>query len=457
MRHLLVISLTLNVGCRAGILESGEWGQLRYFGELQGELMMPGDDQDEDSDEDDQEIDVTLSEALVVVPPVSDRNGNVYVLHQRPTSSQESAVYVGSPFGGWSPGCLPGDGPEDTGGVALHGFLGTSQDMAWYWSGESLVQVSGNTGECTRILKNDPLSLSSLSFVAGVPYVHETPARRTLNAWVLTKEDALLRLPPSQVIVDLDLRRYVSYSQFEPADATCVTVLGVGANPDKEEGVVVVAYNDGSYRVQEARFIDPNGKTTNVATLDMNVETFFKCGNEEPENGIDFTEERPEPMILGQLQSNDQGIYAGLLSDGELLSFNTNGGGSKPLPDMAAEGMVKVNGELWISGVVNNEPVVGQMKGVGSVNTVARWESSKRAANNLNGKVQVLDERISPPEPLTWESPLTAMGSFPFMSPFPLDTYAENTTGWLIAGPSFGSDSQARTAVAYGAVGMTVP
>ena len=103
--------------------------------------------------------------------------------------------------------------------------------------------------------------MTDLRVVAATPYIHETPARRTVNAWVLGSNDALRRNPPFQVVVDLDLRRYVSYTTFQPEDATCVEVLGVGADPDAEESVVVVAYNHEGQRVHQARFLDTAGRT----------------------------------------------------------------------------------------------------------------------------------------------------------------------------------------------------
>jgi hypothetical protein len=446
MRYAMTIALALGMGCRSGTLESGEWGKLRYFGELEG--VVPIYETDDDG-----------LEELVVLPPASDRDGNVYVLHERPT--KESVVYVGNPYGGWSSGCYPNDLPlenADADDPALHGFLGTAHDMAWYWSGDALVQVSGTTGECRQVLDKDPLSLSDLTFVAAVPHIHETPARRTINAWVQSTEDAKNRRAPSQVVIDLDLRRYVTYSSFEPSDATCLEVLGVGANADRDEGVVVVAYNNGSNRVQQARFMDTSGNTTQIVNLDMGISTYFACDGVGPDDpSIETSEERPEPLVIGQLQSNDQGIYAGLLTNGDLLSFASNGGGTRDLPDFSVEGMARVDGDLWVTGVVNNEPVAGQVRGVGSVNEVVRWESSKRAASNLKGLIDVLDERYSPAEPTRWDSPNTAMGSFPLMSPYPLDEYALDTTGWLIAGPSFVSGGIARTAIAFGPVGMTVP
>jgi len=398
-------------------------------------------------------------EPLVVVPPMSDRDGNIYVLNQRLT--KDSAVYVGNPYGGWSPGCHPNDvqlanATDDD--SPLRGFLGTSTDMAWYWSGDALVEVSGNTGACKQVLNTDPFELYDLSFVAAVPYVHETPARRTVVAWVQSTESTINREPPRQVVVDLDLKRYVTETQFDPEDATCVEVLGVGANPDRAEGVVVVAYNRGLTRFQEARFLDPMGNTTQTVTLDMGITAYFDCDGSitDSDSDLDIVFDRPEPLLLGQMQSNDEGIYAGLLQNGELLSFSLNGGGSKELPNFSVEGIVTFEGNLWVTGVADNQPVAGQMNGVGSVNDVVRWEASRRAASNLTGLKKVLDERYSPAEPLNWDSPVTAMGSFPLMSPFPLDTYALDTTGWLVGGPSFES-GKTRTAIAFGPVGITVP
>jgi len=450
MRHIWAISLALSAGCQSGTLKSGEWGTLRYFGLMEG--VVPVRDTEEDR-----------QEPLVVVPPMSDREGNIYVLNQRLT--KDSAVYVGNPYGGWSPGCHPNDLPlphatDDD--PPLRGFLGSSTDMAWYWSGDALVEVSGKTGECKQVMNIDPFELYDLSFVAAVPYVHETPARRTAVAWVQSTESALDREPPRQVVVDLDLKRYVTESDFDPIDATCVEVLGVGANADRQEGVVVVAYNRGLTRFQEARFLDPMGATTQTVTLDMGITDYFDCNgsisdsDSESDSELDIVFDRPEPLLLGQMQSNDDGIYAGLLQNGELLSFSNSGGGSKELPNFSVEGMVKVNGELWVTGVADNQPVAGQMDGVGSVNDVVRWEASRRAASNLTGLIKVLDERYSPAEPVNWDSPVTAMGSFPLMSPFPLDAYAIETTGWLIGGPSFES-GKTRTAIAFGPVGMTVP
>ncbi len=437
MRYALIsATLLASMGCKSGTLESGEWGTLRYFGELAGAPDARLDPTDTDL-------------KLELIPPTSDRDGNVYVMYEDVNGN--SIVYVGQSLSGWSKGCPAGEEPlphataED---AQVHGFLGTSQSMAWYWTGDALAQVNGNTGECKQILDKDPLTVTDLRVVAAVPYVHETPARRTLTAWVQGVNDAFNRAPPYQVVVDLDLRRYVAYNSFEPADATCVDVLGVGGNELAQEGAIVVAYNHNGARKVEARIINATGDTVAVAPLVMANSEFYACP--DPANST------PEPRVIGQLQANDDGIYAGLLSNGQMLAFNADGGSSRTLPNFDAQGVLKHNGDLWISGIAEDRPVLGKVLASGSVETVIRWESSERAAQGLQGEISVLDQRYQPAEPIAWESPVTAMGEWPFISPYPVDDYALNTTGWLVAGPSFES-TLTRTAVAFGPVGISVP
>ncbi|MEC8191376.1 MAG: hypothetical protein VX127_01495 [Myxococcota bacterium] len=435
LRPVLIAAPALIVGCQAGTLESGEWGKLRYFGELTGTPEARIDDES--------------LEPLKLIPPASDRDGNVYVLYE--DINGNSIVYVGQALSGWSKGCPAGEEPlphASANDAQIHGFLGTSDTMAWYWTGDALAQVNGTTGECKQILDKDPLTVTDLRVIAAVPYVHETPARRTLTAWVQGVNDAYNRLPPYQVVVDLDLRRYVAYNAFEPSDANCVDVLGVGSNEAREEGVVVVAYNiDGERRV-EARTIDSQGDTTNVAPLIVNGSEFYVCSDSENRT--------PEPTVVGQLQANANGVYAGLLSNGQMLAFNEDGGSSRTLPNFDALGMLQHEGDLWVTGVADGRPVLGKVQPSGSVETVIRWESSEKAAQGLQGQIAVLDQRYQPAEPIGWENPVTAMGPWPFISPYPIDEYAIGTTGWLVAGPSFES-TLTRTAVAFGPVGITVP
>ena len=64
MRSVILLSLFASVGCKSGTLGSGEWGTLRYFGELGGMVPIRASDDD-------------LQEPLVLLPPVTDRDGNI--------------------------------------------------------------------------------------------------------------------------------------------------------------------------------------------------------------------------------------------------------------------------------------------------------------------------------------------------------------------------------------------
>ena len=78
----MLAGLTGTVGCKSGLLNSGEWGTLRYFGELTGIPEVEWDEEDN-------------NEALLeLIPPISDRNGNIYVLYEDPNG--DSVVYVGA-------------------------------------------------------------------------------------------------------------------------------------------------------------------------------------------------------------------------------------------------------------------------------------------------------------------------------------------------------------------------
>ena len=426
---LLLATLAGLTGCQQGLLKAGDWGTLRYFAELEGDVPMR------------------------LLPPKSDRDGNVYVLYENNVGN--SVVYTGQFVGGWSTGCqareLPLGGEADA-KSGLHGFIGASDSRAWYWAGDALVEVDGITGQCSQVLDSDPLTVTDLQFVAAIPWISETPSRRTMVAVVRGVSDEYFGVPPYQVVVDLDLGRYVAYEVFEPSEASCVDVLGVGSAPSRKEGVYLVSYNLDEERKTEVRYVNAKGKTTSTIPVDLGSEVYDCAGGEEP----------TEPTVLGFMQANASGIYAALLTDSTLLAFHseaTDGVAPRELPNYAPAGLVTYGEDLWVSGIFEDRPVIGRLDATGFVSedSVRRWESSERAASELGGKVRVLDQRYSPSQPLSWKSPTTAIGAWPFLSPHPLDRYADDTTGWMIAGPSFESTSQTRTSVAFAPVGVSVP
>ena len=112
---LLALAMLAASGC-GEVLAPGEWGTLRYFGQLGGDLPMR------------------------LVPPRTDREGNVYVLYGL-DQWHGSRMYVGHHLGGWTGGC---EVHKET-NERLHGFVGTATDRAWWWSGMALGAVNGET------------------------------------------------------------------------------------------------------------------------------------------------------------------------------------------------------------------------------------------------------------------------------------------------------------------------
>lgn len=395
-----------SAGC-LDTLDPGERGVMRYFGEVRGEAP------------------------LALLPPIADRDGNLYVLY----GARELAtalVFVGHAGGGWTSGCSVHKG--DSRGA--HFWVGRAQDRAWYWSGDALVEVDGGTGSCKAVLDKDPASNTDLLFMGVVPFVKEAPSRTTLVALFTSPADPV----PYHGVIDLDLGRYSELDRFEPAGADEVVVLGTGSDEEGEVGVMLVSYLQDGGRRLEGRFLDDRGRTTAVA----------------PVSGGD--ELLGQDAVLGQLQISPRGMVAGLLGDGRMVLFDRNGGsvGSFSL-DMTPIGVHRdPDGGLWLVGE-RGGPVIAPLGSDGRPGAPVSWTASERAAAALDGDVRVLDDRTDPRRYTTWPDPLSAIGPYPFLSAAPPLVYADDATAWLFAGPSYSVGGEPRTSVALAPVGLTYP
>ena len=404
----LVIAAAALAGC-VDTLDPGEHGVMRYFGEVRG------------------------AAPLALLPPIADRDGNVYVLYGG-RELDTALAFVGRAGGGWTSGCSLHKG--DSRGA--HFWIGRAQDRAWYWSGDALVEVVGATGSCKAVLDKDPASNADLLFLGVVPAVREAPSRTTAVALFQSPTDRL----PYQGIIDLGLGRYSDIHRFEPRDdVESVTVLGTGADADGEVGVMLISYLRGGSLVVEGRFLDSAGDTIAVAPI---------SGGDPLVLGQD--------AVLGQLQISASGLVAGLLLDGSMVLFDRNGGsiGSFSL-DMTPVGVHRASGgSLWLVGE-SGGPVVAPLGADGRPGGSVSWSASQDAESALAGDVTVLDDRTDPRRYTTWHEPSSAIGSYPFLSAAPPLVYAEDTTAWLFAGPSYSVGGEPRTAVAMAPVGITYP
>ena len=398
--------LTASVGCSEP-LTPGEYGLLRYAGQVRG------------------------ATPLNLLPPIADRDGNVYVLYGNRKDLLETQLFVGHAEGGWSGGCRITQGNA----FGLHGFIGRSENRAYYWSGEALVRSDGPTGGCKQLLRTDPASSAKLNFRAVIPWVRETPSATTTVAWIQSLTDRV----PFQVVIDLDEGIYTSLSEFSPASAEEVAVIGTGGNQMATEGVIVVRYLlDGTLRT-EARFVDHLGQTIDKVNLPA-------------------LDDLGEFGLKGFVERNDAGLYVALDDNGQLLMFDRSGGQRVTPTGIDPVGVHRWEGGLWLVGVAGGRPAVVQIEDSGSLGKVQTWDASLEASSSLGKKADVIDDRSLPSAQIEWSNPRTAMGPFPFVHSHSMHKYATDTTAWLIAGPSFTSfGGEERTSIAFGAVGVSYP
>lgn len=386
-------------------LEGGELGQLRYFGDVRGDTP------------------------LRFSAPISDREGNTYVLFGSPEVA-EAIAFIGHAGGDWSGNCLV----HENASRGAHGWVGRSQDRAWYWSGDSLVEVSGETGGCRELLDQDPTTGADLAFQAVIPWVRETPSRTTTVALIQSPSDPV----PFFVKVDLDQGVYTNLSEFVPRAADAVTVVGVGAHPPDDAGVMVIKYAlQDDVRV-EGRFVDDEAGVTAITNL----------------SGLDEVE---LDGIVGFMQISDSGFAAGVLNTGELIVFNAEGGGVRASGNLQPIGVHRWKGDVWVVGLGNGRPAVARLADSGGLEQASVWSASERAAAGLRGAQVVLDDRIKPVKTLTWTNPTQAVGEFPFLQAHPVHPYAVDTTLLLVAGPGYTTAGEAFTSVAVAPVGITFP
>jgi hypothetical protein len=409
LRRLVAAALAALAGC-VGDHEPGEWGVIRYFAELPGRAPMR------------------------MVPPMTDRDGNIYVLHGDHTRP-EVIAYVGRKSSRWVRSCdfLVGDVHKgDDRGV--HGWVGSSQDRAWYWSGDALVETSGRGG-CRMILDRDPVTRASLLFRGVYPWVQDQPSRIRAAALIRTANETA----PFHAVIDLDIGQLGGIRAFQPPAATDVSVAGVGAAPARGELYALLSYELAGERVVEGR-----------------VSTFE--GEILEQTPIPELDDLSTDAVLGYLEGRG-GRVAGLLRDGRLVVF---GAGASGVYHPAQQGGVEPVGvhardqRLWLVGLRGDRPVLAEI-GADGPGPVEVWEASETAAENLRGQVAVRDEREQPYVFVDWPRRRSAVGAFPFLSPFSPPRHSEGMTGWLVAGPDFENLVEGMTAVGFAPVGISYP
>lgn len=382
-------------GC-APSLEPGEWGTVRYFADVRGEPPMR------------------------LLPPLTDRQGTVYVLQGAPDRT-DTQVFVGTTGGSWSGGCS-----AHRGVTGLHGFVGRSTDRAWYWAGTALVQVDGGTGACRQVLPTDPVSGTELSFLGVAPHIDETPSRRFAYGLVQGATGS-----PQFVMVDLDRGLPFNAVPFPGGDT--VDVVATGAWP----------------AVRATVFVVESGGETVAYFLD-------RLGQIVREVPIDAARDLDAYEVPAYLQFSDDGVGVGITTRGRILMVSVTDGGLTDAP-FEPLGLLSWGGDVYVTGLESNDPVAARVRPDGTFDEPVPFAAARRAQNTLPSLREVQDERGAPARPRAWDTVTSATGSHVLISPWPLDTYTRWSTSWLLAGPSFPSGVEPITAVAVVPVGVSAP
>ncbi len=384
--------------------EAGELGTLRFAGRARG------------------------GAPLNLIPPVSDRSGNIYILYGG-LNVPETEVFVGRVGGGWTGGCSLTKGDK----YGVHGWVGFDEETQWYWSGDALVSVSGSSADCHRVLDRDPGTDVNLFFRAVLPWVRDAATRTTTIAFVQSPLDPA----PFTAVVDLQAEILTNVREFEPADATQVTIIGVGADRETNLGFVLLQYARAGSFVVEGRFYDADAKL--VATNRIRTDALPPYG------------------VLGYLQTGSDGLVAGVLDGNRLVTFDQSGGRVREIEGMTAVGVHRWEGSLYVVGKTDDRPVVAKLDASGNLGSPQTWNASLATAEALRGPQEVRDDRSLPSRMTTWTKVTTAIGDFPFVHPHSPIEHSEGSTLSLFAGPSFDTGGARITAFAVAPVGITYP
>lgn len=398
-----VLIIWLGLTACSPTLDNGDLGNVRYFGLIPGEAPMR------------------------LLPPVTDRNGNIYVAYgDRERSDTE--VWVGRHSGGWKNACK-----LHRGDFGVHGFVGMSDNDAWLWTGDAIVHIWGDSGTCHEVLDNDPVTGTLLKWKAVAPWVRISPSRATTVAIVrATAED-------ENYVVLLDMQREImtNLSRLTPIGLTDLKILGTGADERIDEILFAVSYNWEGQQIHEGLIFDSNAALKRRIPLDLDV---------SPD----------EYAVLGFFQSNGGGAWAGVRDDGGLILLDENSG-YDTTPEFDALGLLRTDTSLFVTGLLGSTSVAAKLANNSGLNGAREWDSPMKAQSKLQPPMTIYDERNSPVTKTSWSTVKNAINVLPLISPHPLDSYTTQSTGWLLAGPAYSGPAEDITSVGFVPIGWESP
>lgn len=308
-------------------------------------------------------------ETAAVLPPMTDRAGNLYVVTGQPDSTgspQPGTAHTGGARGGWSTGCATGTGAH--GGA--RGWIGAVAGRGWLWTKTAILELDVAAGTCTTKLDFDPVSTSDIVFLAVAPIVDEGVSGVFAMAVLTTGAQST----PHLATIDLGLGIVRSTTPLPGA-----TILATGADHDRGEAAFLVT--------------DATVTRVLVARPHEGFVASLPVAGTAPPAGAEVGE-----VAFGQ----DGSIAATLRPD--TIALGTRAGLTiRPAP-MAARTIERDDdGALWLTGADTAGPKVAAIA-AGQMAAAQPWLCATNVDAALSTGIIVIDERAGDRAATRWEA-----------------------------------------------------
>jgi len=361
-------------------------------------------------------IDVMPGEVVAVIPPITDLDGDVFVVtgYGDAVTPSPGAIYVGGARGGWTMACGTGSGPD----AGARGWLGVDDRRAWLWTRAAIVGVDA-TGACTTILDRDPASGTDVTFEAVAPLVERSISGVRAIA-VITTATGTSEQP---YLVTIDLERGTFTDSIALPVGT--RVLGGGGRHD------LAAF----------ALADATGGSLALAS---------------PAGGllarVPLT--GTPAMLASELVVGDDDSIAFLA--GDRVWVGDRDGVRDVGPAAEARGVERDDdGALWLTGVGPTGPTIAPIV-AGALGGAEPWTSAASLAAQLATGIAVLDERDGGRTGTRWIAH-SALGDALFVASRPARPYAVGVRGWLVGDPPVERGGIAYNQIAFVPAGVSFP
>ncbi len=330
-----------------------------------------------------------------VLPPMTDRDGNLYVVTGVPDSTgrpSPGTAYVGASRGGWTAGCQTSDAIKSS----ARGWIGATSSVGWLWADTAVLELD-TAGNCTARLDRDPASASDVTFQAVAPVVEETLSGNFAIAILSTTADPA----PHLATIDLGLGTIVSATAL--ADGT--QVYGAGVDPSTHEGVFAISDDTGAKLI----FVAPHGEISATAPI---------TGTMGPLKG--------EIVVAG-----DGSFFAGVIADDAVLVGDRTGA-RVVAPDFTAVGVqADDSGWPWVVGQSADGAARIAPTAANGLGPSQPWSCASELTSALAAGIVVVDDRIGERTSVTWAAH-SALGTNPLVESHTAPVYGVGSRALLV-------------------------